>query len=429
MTDAEKEIYRVLQSVAKKSESTGNDIGKMIASGIGVGIDENSYLAITSMQNVYVELDSFTKDAQKNAERLAKKRQERELKNLKNSKDLELISEREYYEKLRDYRDKNLRQGSDEWYKYTEEIIKYNKELAEKAQKEQEKAAKEAAKKCAEMLARVQKLREELRSDLTNDRDPWYSQSKTIIKGIGTAGRDVVYENSELSNFEKQTKLLERYGEAVKKLSAMGNIPDGVLSEIGKMGAEEGLRAANIILNASEEERKKFIDGYNRYEGLTDSLVNTLNPIVNKRELEAIGAGSAEAFNSAYFSRDSGGNTEFINELLESFDTVPENYYKLGGESADSFERGFFEKLPELAERIRSTLLSSMSHLGEEMAAAVLSRSAAQSTNGGNTYNNTYTFNSSAETTTQQLFAAKRAAMLDKLRDKIITVKASRSAI
>ena len=46
--DFEKYI-KDLETAAKN-----NDIGEMLASGIGVGIDENSYLAITALENVYV---------------------------------------------------------------------------------------------------------------------------------------------------------------------------------------------------------------------------------------------------------------------------------------------------------------------------------------------------------------------------------------
>ena len=88
--DFEKYI-KDLETAAKN-----NDIGEMLASGIGVGIDENSYLAITALENVYVELETLSKNAVKNAENLAKKRQEREIDNLKNSLKLELISEQTF---------------------------------------------------------------------------------------------------------------------------------------------------------------------------------------------------------------------------------------------------------------------------------------------------------------------------------------------
>lgn len=411
------DLRRMLESLSTAGQSEGNDIGKMIASGIGVGIDQNSYLAITAMDNVYVELDKLSKDAAKNAEALAKKRQARELKNLKNSRDLELISEQEYYEKLRDYRDTHLRQGSDDWYKYTEEIIKYNKRLADEAEKEQERAAEEAAKRCAEMLARVEKLQEDLRSRLGADDEPWAKTTRTIIRGIGNRGLNAAYTSTHLADFSEQIENLERYRDTILALRDLGDIPDDMFAEIGKMDLAEGLRTANIILNSSAEERARFISGYSKRGSLADEIAAELNPVINKKEFENLGISSAEAFNSAYFKTDGSDNTEFVKRLLESFDSVPESYRTLGENSAASFGEGFFERLPGIAEEIRSRLSAAMSGLGEELAARAVQ--GVQTASGGNTYNNTYTFNSSRDTTTEQLFAARRAATLERLRGNI----------
>ena len=171
------DFEKYIENMETRAEK--NDIGKMIASGIGVGLSEKSYLAITARENVYVELDTLTKNAAKNAERLAKKTQERELKNLKNALELGFVTEQEYYEKLRKYRDENLREGSDNWYKYTEEIIKYNKRLADKAAEEQ-----------LRMMETVKKLQNELETNLKSDDGPWYSSLKVILKGVGLGGGD-----------------------------------------------------------------------------------------------------------------------------------------------------------------------------------------------------------------------------------------------
>ena len=117
----------------------GVALGKSIADGIGKGIEDSAQSAITAMEDVYVELETVTKNAAKNAENLEKKRQKRQLANLKNSLELELICEREYFEKLKKFRDENLRQGSDMWYKCTEEIAAYNQKLLEQAEAQYQK--------------------------------------------------------------------------------------------------------------------------------------------------------------------------------------------------------------------------------------------------------------------------------------------------
>ncbi len=381
-----------------------NDIGKMIASGIGVGIDENSYLAITALENVYVELETLSKNAAKNAENLAKKRQQREIDNLKNSLKLELLSEQEYYEKLKKYRDENLRQGTDAWYKYTEEIIAYNKRLTDEAEQEQIKLAE-----------KIYGLQKELEENLKKTKDKWYSSQKIRLVGVNPDGSDQVYQKNTLSDFDDETSLLERYRDAVFALKELGNIPDGIFTEIGDMSVAEAVKAAEIILQADDDTRKKFIDGYNKRSELTGSIAAQLNGILNKEELQEAGIYSAEQFNSGYFKTDNAEKTAFIKVLEESFDYIPDSYYKLGEESGKAFGQGFENLIFQTVAEVRSAMIDSMNSLATELS-AVAAGISQQTVSNKNVYNTSYTFNSSRDTTTAQLAAAKSAATLEKLR-------------
>lgn len=391
-----------------------DEVGKMLAVGIGVGISENEMLAITAMENVCIKLEKVSKKAERNAAEAAKKRRSRELKNLKNSLELELITEQEYYEKLKVFRDKYFAQGSDEWHEYTEEIAEYNKKMADEIVEKQKKAIDEQKK----LIEKVKEMRDELAATFRGSDGEWFKTTQTIIKGIGKNGEDVTYTNHHLSDFSEEIDELERYRKAIQSLKALGNVPEALFSEFASLSVKEGLKQAETILNYDEEGRNKFLSGYAMRDKKALEVANELNPILNGEKMREAGIVSAESFNEGFIlkSTDDEERTKFVQKLEEQFGTLPDEWYKVGGESADSFERGFFEKLPEIAERIRNTLLSSMSRLGEEMAAAVIGRSAVQGANSGNTYHNTYTFNSSRDTTTQQLFAARRMATLDRLR-------------
>lgn len=388
-----------------EAEAQKNDIGKMLASGIGVGLDKNSYLAITAMENVYVELETLTKNAAKNAEKLAKKRQERELANLKNSLELELINEQEYFEKLKKYRDENLREGSDSWYKYTEEIISYNKKLMEESEKEQ-----------LEMLKTIQSLQKDLRENLESEDGPWYSSLKLIFRGLGENGRDLVVQKNSLSDFDEEIKRLELYRDLILQLKSLGNIPDGVFSDIAKMDVSEGIKAAKIILSADDAERQKFISGYNTKNSLLDSVSGELNGILNKEALEDAGIYSAESFNKGYFRADSEEKTLFIKTLEDSFSTIPESYYQLGIDSGNEFGRGFESRISEVMENARTYMISVMNDIVTEIKAAAAEFEAKSGKEGSKVYNTSYNFNSSRDTTTRQLATAKAAATLEKLR-------------
>ncbi len=392
-------------SFGQDAEDIGRDIGENIAENIGVGIDEKSKHAITAMENVFVTIDNLTKNAAKNAEKYAKARQERELKNLKNSQKLGLISEREYYEKLKEYRDKNLKEGSDEWYKYTEEIIFYNKRLSDEVVKEQQK-----------MAEKIKELQSDLAEKLKTDDAPWFETTKAIFRGAGEHGRDLWFSKTELENFDDEILLLERYRDAITKLKNLGNVPLGLFSDIAEMDVSEGLNAALAILGADEGARNKFFSGYTARDNLADSIARELNPILNGEELLEAGIVSADLFNSGYFKKDGDGETEFIKLLKESFEYVPNSYFELGEGSADAFGQGFMGKIGVIMEEIRAKMCEAINSIGTEISAVVKSTAEAASGGDHRTYNNTYTFNASKDTTTEQLIAAKNAATLSRLR-------------
>ena len=388
----------------------GRAEGRQLAQNLASGIDEASVEAVTSLENVYVKLETISKNADVNARNLAKKQRKRELKNLKNALDLELMTEEEYYARLTEYRDKNLSRGSDDWYKYTEEIVKYNKRMADAVKAQQQEMLEEAER----MQQRVLQLQNQLAEKLKADNAPWYKQVTEIFRGVGSRGRNEIYRTDYLTDFGTEIELLEKYRDAVMGLKNLGNIPNGVFDDISQMSVEEGLRAAQSILSAAPEARSRFIEGYSAREKLADGISAQLNPILNRELLQEAGIYSAEAFNSAYFSRDDGEKTEFVKLLEQSFESVPESYRTLGGQSAGAFADGFSEALPDLMSKIRAALTEQMNSLASSLASGV--KSSVMSTSSGSVTNNTFTFNSSRDTTTQQLRAAKHAAALKRLR-------------
>lgn len=382
----------------------GKDEGKRMMSELAEGIGKGSVEAVTSLENVYVELENVSKNADVNSRRLAKKQRERELKNLKCALDLELICEEEYYAQLTEYRDKNLRRGSDDWYKYTEEIVRYNKRMADEVESRQR-----------EMYETAARLRDELAEKLKSDNAPWYSTVTSIFLGAGEKGQAERFTQSSLTDFAEEIRLLEEYRDAITALKALGNIPDGVFDDISHMEVEEGLSAARAILSADEGSRARFAAGYSARESLAASVSSQLSPILNRELLEEAGIYSAEAFNSAYFEKSGGENGEFVRCLEESFESVPDSYRDLGGRSAEAFAEGFSSGLPALLEQIRAQLSAETEAIASSIAEKVTS--GIQSGGGSvNNFSSVYNFNASADTTTKQLRTAKAAATLERLR-------------
>ena len=378
-----------------KDKADGKKLGKLLGEGIGVGLSESSYHAITAMENVYVELETLTKNAAKNAEKLAKKRQSRRLENLKNALNLEFITEQEYYERLKTFRDEELRKGTDLWYKCTEEIAAYNQRMLEEAE---------------EKYARIIELRDELAERLKND-EPWFSSSTVRFKGLGKNGTDLVYNSAEIKTFNEEIRLLESYRDRIVELQNLGGVPEGVFSDIADMDVEAGIKAVDAILLADEETRKKFFSGYAEYESLSKNTAAELLGILKAEELKEE---DIEGFSEGLLSTNDSGR--FAEILSGAFENVPASYFSLGEESGQAFGEGFMSKIPTIMEDAKVYFMVAINEIADKMSASLISGAQGAATAVSNSYTSTYNFNSSRDTTTQQLSAAKNAEALARLR-------------
>ncbi len=381
-----------------------NNIGKMIASGIGVGLSEESYLAVTALENVYVKLETVTRNAEKNAENLRKLRQKRELENLKNSLELGLVSEQEYYEKLKKYRDEHLSRGSEAWYKYTDEIVAYNKRLTE-----------EAAQQQILMMKKIQSMEEELEQHLKGKNADWVTHNTIRFLGVNPDGSDMVVEKTTLEDFADEIDLLERYREAILGLKALGDVPDGIFSILGGMKVEKAVELAEELLGLSEADREKFLGGFEARNALAGQVAAQLNGIVNKEALEEAGVDVEAGFSAGFFESYQ-EKQAFVEELEEKFEQVPEGYYELGEKSAEAFGQGLEHKLVTVFEDARHSILSTVSDIALSMVTRTMD-AVKNITENSNVYNTSYIFNSSKDTTTQQLAAANNAETLKRLRN------------
>ena len=93
-----------------------DEVGAMIVAGIEVGITDNEYKVTDATKRMFDNLDL--------------------------QKDLGVISEEEYYNRMAELRDNYIKQGTKEWWDYTKKLIKYEddrKKSVEKAEDDWEK--------------------------------------------------------------------------------------------------------------------------------------------------------------------------------------------------------------------------------------------------------------------------------------------------
>ncbi|MBQ7097013.1 MAG: hypothetical protein IJN96_02970 [Clostridia bacterium] len=385
-----------------------NEIGSLLAAGIGVGLSKDSYLAITAMENVYVELDNLTKNAAKNYEKHQKKTRERELKNLKNALNLKLLTEQEYYEALKVYRDEKLKEGSDLWYKVTEEIAAYNIRVWTDALEEQEKAAQKALKTQQWLAEKIAKEKERLADKLNENSTPLVESEKITFHNTGAHGRDEVFYHDTINDFRKDIDLINRFRDAVLALSDLGYMPDGFFAEIAEMDVAEAVSVMEKILGTDELKRRQFADGYHTKSDLANLVSEELFDILNNELV-------TEYQNQGVQAAIQGENI-FAEHLKEYFEIIPQEYYELGESSGAAFGEGVESGLTGfLNSDARAAVLNSVNGLAEgffvngtDFVQGIYDNSSV--------YNNTYNFNAHKETVTEQIFAAKSASIIDRLR-------------
>ena len=300
---------------------------------------------------------------------------ETQYKNLKRSLERDEITHAEYYKDLKKLRDTYFSEGSDEWEKYTEELADITEDTFDDCLDKLDDLKNESLDKIRELKDEQEALKEKLITD------------KAPIEWGTIDGESFV----SLANYDKEINQMQRYGNMLDELFAKrGDIPQSVLDEIKEMDTEQAMRYMQALLNSSDAQFDAFVQARQKLE--EEASKNSTKVM------------SAEA-------------EEMKRIIEEKFGELPEDFFKLGDESATAFGQAFLNELQSAMEIVRSTIMAEMSEISN---AAVFNFAA--NTGGGassvvnNNYKTSYTFNSSRDTTTQQLNAARNAATLARLR-------------
>lgn len=212
--------------------------GENLILGVAIGISETEIEAVTAVNGVYDSIARVSENSQLSQEKMREKAQKRELSNLKNALDLELITETDYYTKLKEYRDKYCEQGSDDWYNYTLQIIKYNKKVADALESENANTLKN--------------LKTNMSSKLSG-----YSEQKSLID---TEYELWGYENAKSSAYDKNEKNIETLTKKVENQEAAVKAANDALWEAKQVTGEnsEESREFQIQLNKEKIELEKL---------------------------------------------------------------------------------------------------------------------------------------------------------------------------
>ncbi len=289
-------------------------------------------------------------------EKYQKKLLEREYDDLKNSLDLGLISEQEFYLKLKDYRDKYFEVGSDKWQEYTIDILKYCQDTANQIAEAQKAAILDVF---TEMSQSIDASYEELES----------VQNKMAgkLKSYGSLYHENTFYNPKnektywwlsLGDIESEIKVLENYnnalastkellykvfptsGEGIDIEANKGYIKD-FFSLLSDMSVEEGMTFSAFLARLPEDMSREYLLSWSKKQNLSEEIAKNLY--------------SDEA-QDIYDKNIENMASSMIAKLEESFGTLPDNFFEEGVASALGFGEGFITSMEGVFQTIRQKL-------------------------------------------------------------------------
>jgi len=206
---------------------------------------------------------------------------------LDHEKSMDVLSEAEYYEKLKALRDEYLtsEDALSEYRSVTESIYSYQKSLAQ----ESEKLWKEHTDTVLEIYeAELNAIADATEASLTalqKEMDALEKKQEQMMSKL--AGYGSLYEETDsgivLTDFSEQISTLAQYAETLDLLRERG-LSDGLLSEVTSMGVDEAISYGQAILEQSNEDFKTYIASWEEKQRLSAEIAENYY----KSELETL---------------------------------------------------------------------------------------------------------------------------------------------
>ena len=363
-------------------------------------MSEAQYIAeLTALRNKYYA--ESTEEYAEMTEKINDLSRQNEKDMLQYKYDLGILTEREYYDKLTEYRDKYFAVGSKDWLEYTKEIYQYHVDGIKAAYDELAEYAKE-------QLVDIEAKQETLTQKLA-DNASFY---RTVtIKNAYEDGSDMVFK--ELKDWTPDIEKIKRYNDAItaakERILGSGIEPEYAKIFIDKLmeeSIEDGTELAELLVSASDEEFKNHLDGFAEYQKLSGdtaaSQYEAETEVAKKAidEIEKECEVTINAVKELFFG-------SFTEALEEAGLVVPDGFFDVGEESAEEFENGFSGSIEEayqkIKERFNFDVVGGLAVIGDG------------ATTTYSTFAPVYNFNVAGETTAQMIQAAEAASERNKL--------------
>lgn len=398
----EKEIYNHRKETAEKAaeeaaEAELDEIERRHDLGL---LSEQAYIdELTAYRDKYYA--EGTEEFVEMTDKINDINRQNELDMMQYGLDIGLLTKRQYYDKLTEYRDKYFAVGSKDWLEYTKEIYQYHVDGIKAAYDELAEYAKE-------QLADIEAKQETLVQKLADDA----SFYRTVtIKNAYEDGSDMVFK--ELKDWTPDIEKVKRYNDAITaaKERVLGSGMEEkyakiFIDKLMEESVEDGTELAELLASASDEEFKKHLDGFAEYQKLSEDTAASQYEAETEDAKKAIDAieKECEVTISAVKEKFYGSFTE---ALEEAGLVVPDGFFDVGEKSAEEFENGFSGSIEEayqkIKERFNFDVVGGLAVVGDGATTAYT------------TFAPVYNFNVAGETTAQMIQAAEAASERNKL--------------
>lgn len=352
-------VERLSSAFAASGESTRD-----VTNGIAANIKDNSFEVSKEFERLMDDLDL--------------------------QKDLQVISESDYYAKMESLRDTYLEKGTKEWWNYTKKIIVYQRDLLENQKKELEKAYNEFLDSAKDKISNLQKEQERF-ADKLKDYGGLYDTDAVIGVKYEWSNDGHTLTESEVKGFQindlkKQTAELKTYADNLLALKDRADIPQEFFATLRDLSVEDGLQFTNALLDYDDETLSRYISEW-------------------KEKQEAATEISRVLYHDEYETIKS--------EILNEFGELPDKFLEIGKSAGGGFMQGFQAAVSDLLVQAAQAISDEFSAI---LPASVYSGSAGGSYT--NNYKTTYVVQPSAgESTSAQLRAIRDSETLNKLRN------------
>ncbi len=267
------------------------------------------------------------------------------------------ISADEYYSSLSSLRDAYFKKGSEDWTKYTLDIIKYNREVVSEQEKELQEMLSDIEDKYSDSYSNLLKNQSAMREKLDKNLGGIY---ETVYFDMGKGKES---EWLRLANLDEDLEILKKYNNALISAKEKTNsIFEGLdldeektasmkskfFEQITSLSIGKGYAFSNHINNRSDEELTEFISKWVQKIDLSEAISKNLYADESSRIMEGYAGDISNAFTKT---------------LSEKFSNIPDTFFANGMNSALEFKNGFISVIDEAMEKISAELSNKISAL------------------------------------------------------------------